>query len=192
MTAITSLNQLDFTKEYTYADYIKWHFKENIELIKGKISLMSPAPVRLHQKASMELSYFIRKFLEGHSCEVYTAPFDVRLKNKDGIESVVQPDISVICDLAKLDERGCVGSPDIVIEILSPSNHKKEMDTKFDLYQESGVLEYWIVEPTSKMVLIYVLENERFIGLKPFSEGQMITSTVLKGFSVGVDDIFRD
>lgn len=192
MTAITALNQLDFTKEYTYADYLKWHFKESIELIKGKISLMSPAPVRLHQKASMELSYFIRKFLEGHPCEVYTAPFDVRLKNKDGIESVVQPDISVICDLAKLDERGCVGSPDIVIEILSPSNHKKEMDTKFDLYQESGVLEYWIVEPTSKTVLIYVLENERFIGLKPFSEGQMITSTVLKGFSVGVDDIFRD
>lgn len=192
MTAITSLNQLDFAKEYTYADYIKWQLKESIELIKGKISLMSPAPVRFHQKISMTLSAKIYRFLENHPCEVYTAPFDVRLTNKDGKESVVQPDISVICDISKLDERGCVGSPDIVIEILSPSNHKKEMDIKFDLYQESGVKEYWIVEPNNKTVLMYVLENEKFIGLKPFSEGQMVTSTVLQGFSVSVDDIFRD
>lgn len=192
MTTITSLSQLDFSQEYTYADYLKWQLKESIELIKGKISLMSPAPVRVHQKISMELSYLIRKFLEAHPCEVYTAPFDVRLTNKDGKESVVQPDISVICDLSKLDDKGCVGSPDIVIEILSPSNHKKEMDSKFDLYQESGVREYWIVEPSTKTVLMYVLENDKFIGLKPFSEGQQITSTVLTGFSVGVDEIFKD
>lgn len=192
MTTITSLSQLDFSQEYTYADYLKWQLKESIELIKGKISLMSPAPVRVHQKISMELSYLIRKFLEGHPCEVYTAPFDVRLTNKDGKESVVQPDISVICDLSKLDDKGCVGSPDIVIEILSPSNHKKEMDSKFDLYQESGVKEYWIVEPNTKTVLMYVLENDKFIGLKPFSEGQQITSTVLTGFSVGIDEIFKD
>lgn len=192
MTTVTSFSQLELSEEYTYADYLKWQLKESVELIKGRISLISPAPVRLHQKISMVLSAKIFRFLEGYPCEVYTAPFDVRLTNKDGKESVVQPDISVICDTSKLDARGCVGAPDIVIEILSPSNHKKEMDIKFDLYQESGVKEYWIVEPNSKTVLMYVLENGKFIGLKPFSEGQQLTSTVLTGFYVEVDDVFRD
>ncbi|ELA09320.1 hypothetical protein MOMA_02905 [Moraxella macacae 0408225] len=192
MTAITNLSQLDFSKEYTYTDYLKWQLKESIELIKGKISLMSPAPVRLHQKISMRLSAEMFYFLKQNPCEVYTAPFDVRLTNKDGKQSVVQPDISVICDKSKLDARGCVGAPDIVIEILSPSNHKKEMDAKFDLYQESGVKEYWIVEPRNQTVLMYVLENDKFIGLKPFSEGQQITSTVLTGFSMAVDDVFKE
>ena len=123
---VTNINQLDFTKQYTYADYLTWGFDERVELFRGWINRMSPAPLRIHQRITSKLNFQIEGYMLNKKCEVYPAPFDVRLTNKrksvpnKSIISVVQPDISVICDVDKLDEKGCIGAPDWVIEILSP------------------------------------------------------------------------
>jgi Uma2 family endonuclease len=147
-TIITNIKQLDLKGSYTYADYLLWHFKERVELIKGKILKMSPAPNRNHQDISGNLYYELRSFINKGTCKLYTAPYDVRLINfkestdDNQIITVVPPDLCVICDTNIIDERGCLGAPDLIIEILSPGNSKKEMDIKFDLYEENGVSEY--------------------------------------------------
>lgn len=188
---ITNINQLDPNKVYTYADYLLWRLKERVELFKGKIFKMSPAPARTHQKISLNITRILDDFFRNHLCELYYAPFDVRLPNKSGeILTVVQPDLCVVCDLSKLDEKGCLGAPDLVVEILSPGNTKKEMDYKFSIYEEAGVLEYWLVHPTDKNVQIFVLEHGRYIGLKPFTEGETITSRTFPELIFSVDDIF--
>ncbi len=141
---MSNFHQLDLNKSYTYADYLQWKFEERLELIKGKIFKMSPAPSMRHQRISGHIYREISWFLKGRTCQIFSAPFDVRLSKKGSndseITTVVQPDICVICDESKLDERGCLGAPDIVVEILSPGNTKKEMRNKFQLYQESSVL----------------------------------------------------
>jgi len=154
MKEIVSLDQLDVVNgRYTYADYLTWKIEQAVELIKGKILAMS-APSRYHQDISRELSGVFYNHFRNHRCRFYAAPFDVRLldkrksakANKD-IFSVVQPDLCVICDLDKLDEKGCLGAPDLVVEILSRGNSTKEMRTKKQLYEENGIREYWIVDP---------------------------------------------
>ena len=196
-SVITNIKQLDPKGSYTYADYLLWQFSERVELIKGKIFKMSPAPSRNHQGISMATTLILAKFLKNQSCKMYAAPFDVRLVNyKDStvdskIISVVQPDLCVICDLDKLDEKGCLGSPDLIIEILSPGNSNKEMDVKFDLYQENKVKEYWIVNPMEKTVFIYALENDRYIGLKPLTESSTLQSAVFPKLKFRVKQIFE-
>lgn len=159
-TMITDINQLDFKKRYTYADYLTWKFTERVELIKGWLYQMSPAPRRRHQKISGELFFLLKSnsLLEG--CEIYDAPFDVRLvKNERAqhrtIDTVVQPDICVICDPGKLDEMGCQGAPDLIVEITSPATAKKDYNEKFRLYEENEVLEYWIVNPEAQSLEIF-------------------------------------
>jgi Uma2 family endonuclease len=191
-----NLADLDIDKTYTYADYLKWNFEERVELIKGKIFKMSPAPNNLHQSISMDISGQLWSFLKGKKCKVYAAPFDVRLprKSKDDkdIITVVQPDIVVICDLSKLDGKGCIGAPDIVVEILSPSNNEKELNNKYEIYEQSGVKEYWVVFPTEKTVIIYKLTDGKFIGCRPLVAGQLITSPVLEGFSLSLSELFEN
>lgn len=188
---ITNINQLDPDKTYTYADYLLWKFKERIELFKGKIFKMSPAPARIHQKILLNITRIFDDFFKNNPCELYFAPFDVRFPNEKGeILTVVQPDLCIICDLTKLDDRGCVGAPDLIVEILSPGNSKKEMDNKFSIYEEFGVKEYWLVHPIDKMVQVFVLENGKYIGLKPFTEGQIITAKIFPELRFSVDDIF--
>lgn len=193
--AITDINQLDLNKTYSYADYLLWQVKEKIELFKGKILAMSPTPARYHQKIVGNIHGILFPIFKGKKCELYTAPFDVRIpkqdKEDDKIFTVVQPDLSVICDPEKLDERGCIGAPDLVIEILSPGNSKKEMDVKFTLYEEAGVLEYWIVHPTEKVVWIYVLENGRYVTHKPFVEGEFLISKKFPDLKINTDEIFE-
>ncbi len=161
-----TFDQLDLKGTYSYADYLKWTFSERIELIKGKVFNMSPAPARFHQDISGNIFNAIKNHLKGKSCKIYDAPFDVRLlpldkdKRDKQIFTVVQPDICVICDLEKLDERGCLGAPDLIIEILSPGNTKKEMKDKFEVYEENGVREYWIVEPNDRVIFVYVLNEQ--------------------------------
>jgi Uma2 family endonuclease len=126
---ITKLSQLDLTKTYSYFDYLTWKFQERVELYKGKIVEMSPAPASRHQRFSAEIGFEIQGFIKNKPCQLFYAPFDVRLKkNTDDKKNitVVQPDICVICDATKIDERGCNGTPDLVVEILSPGNSKKE------------------------------------------------------------------
>ena len=194
---ITNIKQLDLNGSYSYADYLLWQFTERVELIKGKIFKMNPAPSSSHQDILMNLTLMFSKVFIKTNCKLYFAPFDVRLINfKDStsdnqIESVVQPDLCVICDRSKIDQKGCLGAPDLVVEILSIGNSNKEMDTKFDLYQENKISEYWIVDPFQKTVLIYVLENDRYIGLKPYLIDAKITSTTFPDLKISVKKIFE-
>ena len=196
MATITDINSLDLTKSYTYADYLTWNFQERLELLKGKIFKMSPAPSRIHQEVSAKIFRKLDRYLENKTCNIYYAPFDVRLINykkstiDKEISTVFQPDICVICDKEKLDDRGCLGAPDLIIEILSPGNSKKEMDIKFDIYEENGVKEYWIVEPLQKSILIYTLQNEKYIGLKPIAEEGLVHSPLFPEMSFDVVDVF--
>ena len=115
------------------------------------------------------------------------------LKKTDSskIYTVVQPDICVVCNPDKIDSKGCVGAPDLVVEVLSPGNTDKEMKEKFEIYEENGVKEYWLVEPDHQIVLVYKLNDEgKFIGLKPFVASEILTSGVVEGFEVLVGDIF--
>lgn len=158
---------LDLSKTYTYADYLTWQLDEYVELIKGKIFRMTPAPTKTHQTISLNIASEIAHYLKGQKCKAFHAPFDVRLPNKrksieKEIISVVQPDICVVCDPSKLDERGCLGAPDLVVEILSVSTQKKDNDEKYHLYEENGVKEYWIVSPSERSVSVYELKNKRF------------------------------
>lgn len=175
---ITDISQLDPKGTYTYADYLKWQFDESVELIRGKLFWMSPAPKRMDQDASVNLENIIFNYLEGKSCKVYDAPFDVRLpvqnkKKPNQIHTVIQPDICVICDLTKLDDDGCLGAPDWVIEITSPRTAKNDFDEKFHLYEQSGVREYWIVQPKEKAINVYTLENEEYALVDIYESGDI-------------------
>ena len=194
---ITSLDQLDLNGTYTYADYLLWHFSERVELLRGKISKMA-APSRKHQGISQNFSILFGNSLWRTSCKVYAAPFDVRLtrysslKNKE-VTTVVQPDLCVICDPAKLDDRGCIGAPDIIIEILSPGNSRTEMKDKFELYQEAGVLEYWVVSPIERMVQVWKLNEQGFyIGLPPAVEGDILKTPIIPNLEIDLNDVFMD
>jgi Uma2 family endonuclease len=187
---------LDLTKTYTYADYLHWKFTEAVELIKGKIMRMSPAPTRYHQRLSTVLTYQIYAFLKGKNCQLFHAPFDVRLPRKNNrdedIIDVVQPDLCVICDLAKLDDRGCIGAPDWIIEILSPGNSKKEMRYKYDLYQEAGVREYWVIDTNYKTVYPYLLKEGQFVGLAPMIEDDMVSPVIFPDLKIDLLEVFKD
>lgn len=181
---------------YTYADYLKWTFDEQVELIKGKIFKMSPAPKRVHQKISITIASKLYNYLKGKPCQVYDAPFDVRLpvksKKNDDITTVVQPDICVICDPSKLDDAGCIGAPDLIIEILSKGNNKKELQNKYEVYEESGVKEYWVVSPDSQTLLIYTLVDNQYRASRLFTRGDEIRTPILPGFILALDDVFED
>lgn len=160
---ITNINQLDQAKKYSYADYLLWRFKERVELFKGKILKMSPAPSRMHQDVILNVIRQFDKYFQKSNCNLYIAPFDVRIPdNKKSVAdknvyNVVQPDLCIVCDASKLDDKGCIGAPDLIVEILSPGNSKKEMDIKYDLYEKSGVKEYWMVHSLKKKQLIFIL-----------------------------------
>jgi len=194
--SVSSFEQLNLDKYYTYQDYLTWTFPERVELFFGRVLRMSPAPNRTHQKISGNIFVAISIHLKNSKCETYSAPFDVRLPvslQKGKSDTVVQPDIVVICDHTKLDEQGCNGAPDIVIEILSPGNSKREMKDKFELYEVSLVKEYWIVDPIHQDVTIYTLDQEnKYIGSRPYLEGDSIPSSVLKGFRIEASEVFRE
>jgi Uma2 family endonuclease len=192
---ITSIDQLDLTKQYSYADYLKWKIEDRLELIKGYIREMS-APASVHQDISRNLNHYIDNYFWGKDYKYYTAPFDVRLtkfdKTKDKeIITVVQPDICIICDKKKIDKRGCLGSPDLIIEIQSPGNTKREMKEKFELYEEAGVREYWIVDSVQNFVLIYYLnEAGKYIGTKPYSQEEIFNSVIFPELEVDLNKVF--
>ncbi|TAE27340.1 MAG: Uma2 family endonuclease [Cytophagales bacterium] len=195
MSTITDISQLDPKGTYTYADYLKWRFDEQVELIKGKIYLMSPAPKRMHQSASKRLSSILFNYFEEKRCEVYDAPFDVRLpipnpKKSGQIHTVVQPDICVICDLSKLDDDGCLGAPDLIVEITSPRTAKKDFNEKFLLYEEAGVREYWIVQPKEKAINVYVLENGEYQLVDVYESGD-IPCQIYPDLIVSHERVFR-
>jgi Uma2 family endonuclease len=187
---------------FTYADYLTWNFKERIELIRGKIFKMSPAPSVPHQKISVKIENEFAFFLKGKSCQMLHAPVDVKLKGKpfkkkklrdDEIFTVVQPDIIVVCDKEKLNDiRSIDGAPELIVEILSPGNTKTETKYKLDLYEENGVLEYWVVYPEYKQIHVFILnKDEKYTKPVIYESGENISSVVLKGLSIPTDEIFK-
>jgi Uma2 family endonuclease len=195
---ITDISQLDPNGTYTYADYLTWKFSEMVELIKGKMMRMS-APVTQHQRISWRITTLFAFYFNNKSCEVFTAPFDVRLKdskkaakaNKD-ILTTVQPDLCVICDVTKIDRRGCIGSPDLVVEILSEGNSKKEMRIKYDLYEENEILEYWIVDPEHETLHQFVLDEttKKYQGAKIYVNDDAFSSSVFADMEIDLTKIF--
>jgi len=192
-TVITNIDQLDLVNGiYTYADYLMWKIKDRVEILKGKIFKMSPAPAISHQSISFNLSGLFFMYFRNKPCKVFASPFDVVFKNKDGKEdTVVQPDLCVVCDPEKLaDGKRCQGAPDLIIEILSPGNSKKELKNKYELYQEAGVREYWLVHPQDEYMIINVLENNLYRALPPFVDKE-VTSVIFPDLSLQTEDIFR-
>ena len=195
---ITDINQLDVNGTYTYADYLLWRFKEQVELLRGKLFKMSPAPREIHQRVLNEINFELMSFFRNKTCRVYPAPFDVRIPTKgtkgttdNQIYTIVQPDLCVVCDLEKIDGRGCVGAPDLVVEILSPSNSRKDLKDKYEIYQEAGVPEYWIVDADDKAIYRYVLEGDTYIGLPPVSEGDVFSSRKFPEMKIDTKLIFK-
>ncbi|MCI5224505.1 MAG: Uma2 family endonuclease [Candidatus Electrothrix sp. AR4] len=184
--------------EYTYADYLSWDDQGRWELISGEVFDMSPAPSRIHQEVSIRISSSLYDFFKDKDCSVYAAPFDVRLPEEEGAEdyavtTVVQPDISVICDREKLDERGCVGAPDLVVEILSPSTAAKDLKVKRALYEKHGVMEYWLFHPTDHTVMVYRSDkDDRYGKAEIYDWEDRLNSPLFEGLEIQLADIFQE
>ena len=182
-------------EKFSYADYLSWPDDERWEIIEGVPYDMSPAPARVHQKLSAIIFAKIYNFLSDKECEVYFAPFDVRLAESkhevdEEIETVVQPDIVVVCDQNKLDKQGCLGAPDITIEILSPSTSYKDQTEKLLLYEKHGVKEYWIVNPDAKYVMAYHLEGVKYGKPEYLTENDALVSRVLDGIEIDLSEVW--
>ncbi len=184
---------IDETKEYTYSEYLSWTFKDRVELIRGYIRKMSPAPSWKHQDISASTYSSFKDNFVKNDCKVFYAPLDVVLPipSEKKNTTVVQPDVCVLCDLAKLDDHGIVGTPDLIVEILSLGNTKHDLDTKYELYQEASLPEYWIVNPMERNVIVYTLINGEFLGSKLFTKGEKARSKHFKGLEVEVDRLFE-
>jgi len=199
MSKIIHLDQLDLNQSYSYADYLTWQITEAVELIKGKIMVMSPAPNVRHQDISSNLLGFLLPYFKHKKCRVYAAPFDVRLydrkksilKNQE-IQTVVQPDLCVICQPEeKLDKQGCNGAPDWIIEILSKGTAKREVHIKYELYQESGVTEYWLVFPEHQTIHQFVLNTQQKYELKQmYANDDMAVPSLFPELEMSVNEIF--
>jgi len=192
---VREFNDIDVSLTYSYANYLNWLFDDRIELISGKVFKMSPAPSRVHQEISRDIFTPLVNFLKDQACSAYAAPFDVRFpkqsKADKDVYTVLQPDICVVCDKSKLDDRGCIGTPDLIIEILSPGNSKVELFHKYQVYEEFGVREYWVVSQGDQGVLIYTLnEFQKFVPSKLFTRSERVRSSVVSGFEIALDDIF--
>ena len=176
-------------KKYTYADYLTWDDDVRRELFDGIISLM-PGVNHKHQFTSNRLLKRFFIFLEEKPCEVFHPPSDVRLSPNNGDHTVVQPDIFVVCDLSKLDGQSCVGPPDLVIEILSPSSILRDTMKKFKLYQSAGVPEYWVVDPDNKLIIVCLLKNGIY-DVTEYAVNDTIAVKTLEGLEIKVADVFK-
>ena len=189
---------LDMNKRYTYADYLTWLDGQTRELIHGFIQMMSPAPRLRHARVNTRILLNLGAIIEQHKgfCEVFTAPFDVRFPRKgettdDKIDTVVQPNICVVCDLSKLDDRGCCGAPDMIVEILSPSTSRKDFTKKFSLYEEYGVKEYWIVHPNEQAINVFILQEDgKYDEGVTYEWGGKIPVHIFNNHPVDFNDIF--
>jgi len=188
---------LDVNKRYTYADYLTWADDKMRELIDGFIRMMSPAPGTLHQEISGVLIGNLFRFIKKNKgkCKVFPAPFDVRLpkngeKADEQIYTVVQPDICIVCDLSKLDKRGCIGAPDLVVEIQSASTSKFDLNEKFYLYETHGVREYWVVFPYEECVEVFLLQPDGKYDKGTHYEQGKVPVHIFDGCEIDLTDIF--
>lgn len=193
-----ALPQLKDNKKFSYADYLTWPDDERWELIDGVPYAMSPGPGTNHQERSGALFNQFYNFLKGKPCKVFHAPFDTRLSEQQGvadnyIDTVVQPDILVVCDKSKLDERGCNSAPDLIIEILSQSTAAHDLKRKFDLYQKHGVKEYWIIQPLDKTLMIFRLDDSgRYGAPDRYAEDDQVPVPMLGELVVDLKEVFAE
>ncbi|BBB89929.1 MAG TPA: Uma2 family endonuclease [Methylomusa anaerophila] len=183
-------------KTYTYKDYLTWPEGEHWEIIDGVAYAMSPAPGRQHQEISGNLFIELGNYLKGKRCKIYAAPFDVRLprqgETEDATATVVQPDITIVCDPDKLDNKGCKGSPDLIIEILSPATASRDVIRKRRLYEANGVAEYWIVDPSNQIITRFNLDDDlsRYRQAEFFSREDTISPIIFPELQINLEDIF--
>ena len=178
-------------QHYTYEDYIKWDDENRWELIDGVPYMMS-APNREHQAISMSLGSTFHQFLKGKSCSVYAAPFDVRLNPDKGNDTVVQPDLLVVCNPSKLDKAGAKGAPDLIVEIISPSSVKMDRLRKYNKYQQVGVKEYWVINPANRTVDVNILQdNGTYLLSNIYTAEETIEVKTLEGLTIHLNEIFE-
>lgn len=183
---------------FHYADYKNWPVDERWELIDGVAWNMSPAPAARHQDMLANLITEFRNYLKGKRCKAHIAPFDVFFpafagQDEDDVDTIVQPDLIVVCDPKKLENNGCKGAPDICVEILSPYTSKKDLNEKFNLYERSGVKEYWILHPALGYAHIYKLEDNGKYGDPLIVENEgLLKSSVLEGLELDLKHILPD
>ena len=183
-------------RAFTYADYLSWPAEERWELIDGAAYDMSPAPNRRHQGIVTLVSSELYQFLQEKPCDVYVAPFDVRLAaEKDAADNeiinVVQPDVSVFCSEEKLDDAGAVAAPDIAVEVLSPYTSVKDQREKLALYERFGVKEYWIIDPANQTLSVYSLSDGSYSKPTVYGPEDTFTSSVVEGFQLKLADVFE-
>ncbi|MGB9663053.1 MAG: Uma2 family endonuclease [Moorellaceae bacterium] len=182
-------------KKYTYADYLKWPEDQRWELIEGVPWAMTPAPSTEHQLVVGELFRQLSNYFMGKNCLVFIAPFEVRLpqgeEKDEEIETVVQPDIAVICDRSKIDTRGCRGVPDFIIEVVSPNTASRDYIQKLALYERNGVKEYWIVHPLDKIAMVYRLtKNGQYGRPEIYSEEHSVPVSIFQDLAVDLKTVF--
>jgi len=176
----------------TYVDFLEWDEDFRAELHDGEVVMMAP-PLTVHQEVVTQFVIQIGNYLKGKKCKVFAAPFGVRLfpKKDRSDDTVFEPDIVVICDLDKLDEHGCNGPPDFVIEITSPSTARYDRVYKLRKYEKAGVGEYWIVDPETKSVQVFTLENGRFLA-SGYDETEKAPVSVLEGCVIDLQAVFAE
>ena len=181
--------QLKENEHYTYADYCTWGNCGRWELISGAPFMMAPGPSPLHQNIAGQLYRKLSDFLDGKQCKVFCAPLDVRLNAENDDDTVVQPDLIIVCDQNKLDERGCNGTPDMVIEVLSPSSQQRDRFVKFQLYRQASVREYWIVDPDNKTIQAHILREGDYITYV-YGNDDAVPVHIMDGFSIRLAEVF--
>ena len=189
------LRKLKENVRFSYGDYLAWGNEGRWELIDGEVFDMTPGPGRIHQEIALALTLAFGSFFEGKTCRVYPAPFDVRLPKKneidEEIDTVVQPDLIVVCDKKKLDEKGCRGAPELVVDILSPSTASLDSIKKRDLYEKFAVKESWLVHPTDRLLYIYSLDkNGEFGRPRIFSDDQTVSPLLFPGLKIKLSQVF--
>lgn len=184
-------------KSCTFADVLNWDENMRGEVINGEAFMMAP-PSRIHQKILAELTRQLGNYLAGKQCEVYPAPFAVRLfegggESPDKVDTMVEPDISVVCDKSKLDKYGCKGAPDMVMEILSPSTRRHDRLVKLNLYQQAGVREYWIVNLDEQTVQVFMQDGGGLLRLiEEYEKDSMAKVNVLDGCIIELGRVFTE
>ena len=182
---------------YTFADCLTWDERERIEIIDGEAFMMA-APSRIHQEICFEIGRQLGNYLEGKPCKVYPAPFGVRLFERAGdrpedVDTMVEPDLSVVCDRSKLDKYGCKGAPDMVIEVLSPSTQRHDQLVKLNLYQQAGVQEYWIVDPENRTVRVLLQTGDGTFRIhEVYGQEDVAKVNVLEGCFVELSKVFSE
>ncbi len=182
----------DESKKQSHQDWLNWEGRW--ELIHGKAYHMTPAPSADHQFVVGELFFALRRFFGDKGCEVFVSPFDVFLGQKasdDDAEHIVQPDISVICDKRQISQKGCLGAPQLVIEVLSPATALKDFNEKFQLYEQSGVNEYWIADPLNRLVHVHAWADGYYTRRGTFGEGDKCKSMMFEGLTCDLHSVFR-